>query len=450
MAEHDRRGGPARRARAGDGDGARRTGEGAMIQRESAAPTGAGPADVTTDVIVVGGGGGGLPAALFARWLGDEVVLLEKADELGGTARKAAFWYWIPNNRNMREAGIEDREEDFLRYVARLSRPQHYDPSSPTLGMTEWEYAQCRAIYESASPAAELLAERGGLPYRWCEAVPDYWSELEEDKAPTGRVLVPEGARASMSDGGHVGIATMSAAAERDGIDIRLGHRVQRLGIDGGVVRGVEASTAAGPVRVAARKAVIFASGGFTHDAELRANFLSQPVYGGCAAITNEGDFVRIGAAAGAQLRNMNQAWMCPVPLEKAVARDPSLSGMFSVAGDSMLFVDKHGHRVVNEKLPYNELAQTFFQWDPVAAEFPYLVLIQVWDQRSQEHSASDEYGRLITGETGGHVLRGETLAALAAAVQDRLAQYASVTGGLTLSADWAANLSAAVERFNA
>jgi len=48
--------------------------------------------DVTADIVVVGGGGG-LPAALFSRWLGNEVMLLEKAPELGGTARKAAFWY---------------------------------------------------------------------------------------------------------------------------------------------------------------------------------------------------------------------------------------------------------------------------------------------------------------------------------------------------------------------
>ena len=39
---------------------------------------------------------------------------------------------------------------------------------------------------------------------------------------------------------------------------------------------------------------------------------------------------------------------------------------MFSVAGDSMIFVDKHGRRVVNEKLPYNELSQEFFRWDPL------------------------------------------------------------------------------------
>src|SRR3954467_10315777 len=118
-----------------------------MIERASAAPVGAGAAGLTAHGGVgggaaalaagvggVGGGGGGLPAALFARWLGDEVILLEKAPELGGTARKAAFWYWVPNNRPMREAGIADPEDGFLRYTARLSRPQQYDPESPTLG----------------------------------------------------------------------------------------------------------------------------------------------------------------------------------------------------------------------------------------------------------------------------------------------------------------------------
>jgi succinate dehydrogenase/fumarate reductase flavoprotein subunit len=421
--------------------------------RASAAPVPAdAPFDVEADIAVVGGGGGGLPAALFGRWLGNEVVLLEKARELGGTARKAAFWYWVPNNAAMRALGIADREEDFLRYVARLSRPHHYDPGSPTLGLSEWEFALCRAIYESASPAAELLRERNALPYRHCRDVPDYWAELPEDRAPTGRVLVPEGARESMSDGGEVGVRTMSAAAERDGVDIRTGHRVQRLVCGGGAVVGVEATTVEGAtVRVRARKAVIFATGGFTHDRELRENFLSAPVYGGCAATTNEGDFVRIATSVNAQPRNMNHAWMCPVPLEKAVAGRPDLIGMFSVAGDSMIFVDKHGRRVVNEKLPYNELAQEFFRWDPLGGEYPNLVLIQVWDQRSQDHSASDEYGRLIVppGTDDTHVIAGETLEDLAAAVAERLERYRAHTGGLTLSEDFAANLRASIERFN-
>src|SRR5262249_26316800 len=159
---------------------------------------------------------------------------------------------------------------------------------------------------------------------------------------------------------------------------------------------------------------------------------------------------VRIGGAAGAQLRNMNQAWMCPIPLEQAVAQRPEMSGMFSVAGDSMLFVDKTGRRVVNEKLPYNELAQFFFQWDPLRGEYPYLVVVQVWDPPGQDHSASDEYGRLIVRDADdSHVLRGETFAELAAAVRERLAAYAQVTGGAALSDDWADNLSASVARFN-
>jgi 3-oxosteroid 1-dehydrogenase len=429
----------------------------AVPPRETARPVQADPSrpafDVETDVVVVGGGGGGLPAALFARWLGDEVVLLEKAAELGGTARKAAFWYWIPNNEPMRALGIEDREEDFLRYCARLARPERYDPQSPTLGLSEWELGQIRAIYESASEAAELLAERDALPYRHCEAVPDYWAELPEDRAPTGRVLVPAGARESMSDGGEVGVRTMSEAARRDGVDIRTGHRVQRTIVADDAVVGVEATTADGStVRVGARKAVIFASGGFTHDPELRANFLAAPVFGGCGAVTNEGDFVRIATPLGAQLRNMNHAWMCPIPLEAAVARDPSLIGMFSVAGDSMLFVDKTGRRVVNEKLPYNEFAQKFFEWNPIAGEYPYLVLVQVWDERSQQHSASDEYGRLIVGATGAsdaHVIRGETLEELAAGIRERFERYAHVTGGARVAEDFADNLQASIERFN-
>jgi 3-oxosteroid 1-dehydrogenase len=425
-----------------------------IAARETSAPAPAsnGAVESETDIVVVGGGGGGLPAALFSRWLGNAVTLLEKAPELGGTAAKAAFWYWVPNNEPMRALGIEDREEDFLRYVARVSRPAGYDPDSPTLGLTEWEYAGCRAIYESASPAAELLHERGALPYRHVDAAPDYWSELPENRAPTGRVLVHAEARESMSDGGRNSIRTMAAKAREDGVDVRVGHRAQRLIVDGRAVVGVEASTADGAThRIGARKAVIFATGGFTHDAELRHNFLAVPAFGGCAAMSNEGDFVRIAGHVGAQLRNMSHAWMCPIPLEQAVARRPDMSGMFSVAGDSMIFVDKRGRRVVNEKLQYNELAQALFVWDADAAEYPNLVLFQVWDQRAQDHSASDEYGRLIAppGAGDAHVVRGETLDDLAAGIGERLDRYASVTGGLRLADDFTATLRATIARFN-
>jgi hypothetical protein len=352
----------------------------------------------------------------------------------------------------MRAQGVTDDEDDYLRYTARLSQPQAYSPSSPTLGLTRWDYDLLKAIYASASPAAELLREKGALDYRHCPDVPDYWSELPEDATPYGRVLVPAGARESMSDGGAVAVRDLSAAAQRYGVDVRTGHRVQRTIVDGSRVVGVEATTADGStVRVGARKAVVFASGGFTHDVELRRNFLSAPVYGGCAAVTNEGDFVSIASNVGAQLRNMNYAWMCPIPLEKAVAKKPDMVGMFSVAGDSMIWVDKTGRRRVNEKLPYNELAQQFFVWDSAKGEYPNLVMVAVWDQHAQDGSASDEYGRLIVpaGTDDAHVISGSTLEELATRVAERVGTYASVTGGLELSDDFLPNLRASIERFN-
>ncbi len=425
----------------------------ATITRKSAAPAAAkGKFDGEFDVIVVGSGIAGLATALFSRWHGNKVLVLEKASQLGGTTRKAAFWYWVPNNAAMRAAGTKDPKKDCIRYMARLSRPEMYNADAPRLGMPEWEYSQYEAIYDNASTATELLSKKGALEYRHCDFVPDYWAELPEDKAPKGRVLLPKGARETMSDGGEVAVKTMSAAAKKDGVDVRASHRVQRVIKNAkGEIIGVEADTAKGKKRFFARKAVVFCTGGFTHNVELRKNYLSAPVYGGCAALSNEGDFIYIASTVSAQLRNMNYAWMCPIVFEKAMARDPGLIGTFSPCGNSMIYVNKEGQRVANEKLAYNEMAQVFFQWDGARSEYPNLLLIAVWDQRSQEHSASDEYGRFIVppGTDDAHVIKGATLAALSKAIGERLARYAQVTGGLKLAPDFEKTLAASIQRFN-
>ena len=269
--------------------------------------------------------------------------MLEKAPRLGGTAAKAAFWYWVPNNRPMRELGLDDPKDDCLRYMARLARPQRYDPAAPRFGLTEWEYAMCEAIYDGASPATELLAERGPCPTGTAPPRPTTGASC-----PRTRPHRP-GAGALRRPRDHVGrgavaIRTLSAAAERDGVEVRTGHRVQRVVRDeGGRVTGVEATTDDGAAvrsRPPRRSCSPPAASPTTRSC---ARTSSACPYGGCAAASNEGDFVYIAGALGAQLRNMNYAWMCPVSLEKAVARDPAMSGMFSVAGDSMLWVDKRG-----------------------------------------------------------------------------------------------------------
>ena len=87
----------------------------ATIARKSSAPAAAkGKFDAEVDIIAIGSGVAGLATALFSRWQGNDVLVLEKAGRLGGTTRKAAFWYWVPNNAAMRRPAPRIRKKDCI------------------------------------------------------------------------------------------------------------------------------------------------------------------------------------------------------------------------------------------------------------------------------------------------------------------------------------------------
>ena len=116
-----------------------------------------------------------------------------------------------------------------------------------------------------------------------------------------------------------------------------------------------------------------------------------------------------------------------------------------------MIYVDKTGRRVTNEKLAYNESAQVFFNWDPAKSEYPNLVLVAIWDERSQKNSASHEYGRFIVpdGTDDRHVIKGVTLAELTKNIRARVKKYASRIGNMAIADDFEATLKATIDRFN-
>lgn len=405
-----------------------------------------------TDVVIVGAGGAGLTTALFSRWQGDEVTVLEKAPAVGGTAAKSGFGIWIPNNRYLREQGIVDSREDYLRFVARVSRPERYEPESPTFGLDAWEFDMVSAVYETASTALDLLTEKAGVRFEVHRTLsPEYYGHLDESVVEWGRSLSPVGSAGLAGGGGRVVVDQLVDVASDAGVLIVTDRRVQRVIVRDGEVVGVEATDSHNHLyRILARKAVVFSSGGFSRNSDLRSTFLPVPSFSGCAAPTNEGDFVRIAAHLGAELCNMNSMWACPVPLEKVLTCPDEVVGMFQLPGDSMILVNKHGRRATNEKLPYNELAQAFYGWDPMAVEYANLILIQVWDERSQRHSSGVKGGLIVgPGEDDAHVIVGESLEALADEIATRLARYAGETGGFRLGEDFLPNLMRTVERFN-
>jgi succinate dehydrogenase/fumarate reductase flavoprotein subunit len=63
----------------------------------------------TFDFVVVGSGGGSMCAALVLRAAGKSVLILEKAELVGGTTATSGGVMWIPNNRFMK-AGRRARQ----------------------------------------------------------------------------------------------------------------------------------------------------------------------------------------------------------------------------------------------------------------------------------------------------------------------------------------------------
>jgi hypothetical protein len=406
------------------------------------------------DIIVVGSGAGASAAAIVAHDDGDAVVMVEKAPVAGGTSARSAGVMWIPDNFALRAKGIRDGKEDCLRYMARFAYPERYDPGQPGLGIGELEHSLLAAFYDNAAAGVERLRAAGVLKLaEWRGFGPevpaiDYLDQVPENKVPTGRALGPLKEDGSMGLGVDL-VAQFGAGIAKRGIPMLLRHRVMRLVRDaGGRVVGVEAEADGRTVRLRARKAVIFATGGYAHDPELVATHQQGRFWGACAAAWSTGDFIRIAGAAGARMGNLSGAWRTQVVFEEAL-KSPRLGvGVFYPPGDSMLQVNRHGRRVVNEHRNYNDRTSAHAFYDATAAEYPNQLLCMIYDRRTAEAFAG-AYPLPADAGRAAHVLEGESLDALAAAIGRRLGEVRSRTGGFLASDDFAANLKATVERFN-
>jgi succinate dehydrogenase/fumarate reductase flavoprotein subunit len=422
--------------------------------------------DQETDVVVVGSGGAAFAAAVTARQAGAEVIMLERASMIGGTTELSGNEYWIPNNSKMRAAGKTDPRDDALKYMARLSYPQLYDPESPTLGLMQRNYDLIATFYDTGSVAVDAFEEWGALYSRvqasfgYSEepdfADPDYSADLPEDKAPYGRGIQPDPDRG----GSGTVPGQMKVWTDKNGVPLLTEHRV--VGVfqnrDGAVV-GVRVDNNGTTLAIRARKAVIFGTGGFTQDATKSLNYLRGPIFAGCGVPTCTGDFVDIGLALGAELGNMNQAWWLQAPLELALT-SPALTGadVWMPWGDSMVIVNRFGDRIMSEKITYNERGQVHHYWDPGRREYLNLVQFMIYDDAVAQDPAAFPFRFPIpaAGEDSDYVIKGNTWEELAANIGARLDSLrgqgtisARVGPDVVLADDFVDRLGATIARFN-
>jgi hypothetical protein len=115
--------------------------------------------------------------------------------------------------------------------------------------------------------------------------------------------------------------------------------------------------------------------------------------------------------------------------------------------GDSMIYVNTEGSRVVNEKLIYQNRAEVFWKRD-AAGGYPNRVLFMIYD----DFVANDTRPWLFLDtfqQPKPWIIKGETLEELANNVNERLAGLESLIGPMQLASDFADQLGRTIERFN-
>ena len=408
--------------------------------------------DYVADVLIVGAGGAGFAAAVTAAQQGAAVILFERAEHTGGTTALSGGSAWIPNNSSMRAAGLEDQREDSLRFLCRLAFPQFYDADHPTLGLARDQYELLATFYDRGPEAIDHLTDMGALDLaadvgeeaKYGITFTDYGGHLPENQSPIGRHLAPDLSGPTMIEKFH-------ATAEALGVGIKLDHRV--VGVvknEEGEVAALEIRTGVRTVLARARKGVIFGSGGFGQNDELRRRHLPGRVFGSCATPSAVGDFVQIAEGLGATMANLDRAWWKQVAVEPAL-RHPTPPSLWMPHGDSMIQVDRNGRRVVNEKAPYNERGQIHLAYNPTTRDHPNTLLFMIWDDAVAENTAFSPFRDPVPrpGHSVDYVITADTLDELKSLIDARLEVLTSETGGLTLQAEFVENLSATIERFN-
>lgn len=368
--------------------------------------------DHATDVLVVGSGGGALAAALTARLLGAQALVVEKAPEYGGTSATSGGNIWIPNSHHTNASPHPDSRARALEYllaaigeeVPRATLEAFVDQAPRMLKFLE---DNSHVRFEARAYCDYYPELPGGKPegYRTHEPVPMHARHLGRDFATLrpshhslvvmgrytftnaeGTALLTQspgwqrtmlrmmarywldlpgrlaGPRPRFLTGGNALMGRLKRSLNERGAPVWLSSPLRELLVDGGRVRGAVIEREGRRVAIEARAGVIMGAGGFEHDAQMRERYLPQPTSTewSAAPTDNTGDAHRAGMQIGAATGLMQHAWWIPVIRAPGVERPWALFAERSSPGQ--VLVDRRGSRFTNEALPYLECGAAMYR----------------------------------------------------------------------------------------
>jgi 3-oxosteroid 1-dehydrogenase len=371
--------------------------------------------DVITDCVMVGSGGGSLCAALAAHAAGLQALVIEKADVIGGSTAMSGGVLWLPDNPVSRRAGVQDNRADALNYFKHLVGHEH--PSTSP--------ARVDAFLDAIDPMVNFLEKRG-VRFRHCQGYSDYNDELPGGK-PLGRSietalfdirqLGPWQSRLRVSEtlpaipmytsevapavlggrttrslltmakvGGRLaagllrhqsvygsGVALqgwMLLAAVRADIPVWNSTSVTDLIVEQGRAVGVVAQRTGRTLRIRATRGVLLNAGGFSRNADMRAQYGRQPSSTQWT-VANPGDTGEVIATAmrhGAATDLMDEAWWIPTSL---LPDGSPLYVVYERSKPHAIMVDSTGRRYTNEAASYMAVGQAMYERNDTVPAIP-------------------------------------------------------------------------------
>ncbi|MEH0424009.1 3-oxosteroid 1-dehydrogenase [Streptomyces sp. B21-083] len=415
----------------------------------------------TYDVVVVGAGAAGMTAALTAAKQGLTCVVVEKAPTFGGSAARSGAGVWIPNNPVILAAGVPDTPAKAAAYLAAV-----VGPDVPA--------ARQQAFLAHGPAMLSFVMANSPLRFRWMEGYSDYYPELPGG-LPNGRSIEPDqldgnilgaelanlnppylavpsgmvvfsadykwlalaavnvkgaavaveclarGTKASLKGQtpltmGQALAGGLRAGLASAGVPVWLNTPLTDLYLESGAVNGAVVTRDGTVGLLRARRGVIVGSGGFEHNAAMRAQYQRQPIgtEWTVGAKENTGDGIRAGERVGGSLALMEDAWWGPaIPLPG----DP----YFCLAERTLpggLLVNAAGSRFVNEAGPYSDVVHTMYERNPTDPDIPaWLIVDQNYRNRYLFKDVTPTFVLPADWYNSGAVHKAWTMDALATAI---------------------------------
>jgi fumarate reductase flavoprotein subunit len=277
--------------------------------------------DLETDILIIGAGTAGLSAAIEARKVGVETVVLEQMPKCGGSLSVCAGNINFAGSAYQREQGIEDVPD------------KYYEDG---VNVCHGEPAMWRAFVDNHLETYELITDLGYKPMA-------IW------------ILPGHSVQRShyFEGGGPELIKILERGASEQGAKILFGHKATRLIVDPVKKRviGLKAEKDRKVLNFKARKAVIIASGGFGNNPKMVEEFKGLTYAKRCLPTMrgHTGEGIKMGMAIGVATSHIGTAAMPSIPMDANTKHPAAITLHHTLCG--AIFVNSLGKRYVNECL---------------------------------------------------------------------------------------------------